>query len=119
MTLEEAIKILRRHNQTGTSVMRITGGKCLEHDLLEQVLTAYERILKDNQSMRTLLKKADMDFQAIAIANSIAIPKPGELIPPGGFGQRVGLGDIIDPMTLRWRYHNAVSDFSKEEDYNA
>ena len=37
MTLEEAIKILRRHNQTGTSVMRLTGGKCLEHDLLERV----------------------------------------------------------------------------------
>ena len=88
--------------------MRLTGGKCLEHDLLEQVLTAYERILKDNQSMRTLLQKADADFHTIGEINSMQTPM---LHPEYGT-------QIIDVKTKQWRYHDLAVDFFKEEDYD-
>lgn len=58
MALDEAIKILREHNTRGASVQRITGGRFLEKDLLEQVLNACEQFVTERTEFKRLLKSA-------------------------------------------------------------
>lgn len=57
-SLDEAIKILREHNTRGASVQRITGGRFLEKDLLEQVLNACEQLVTEKTEFKRLLKSA-------------------------------------------------------------
>lgn len=56
MILEEAIKVLRQHNEKGTSVSRITEGRTLEKDLLAQVLDSCEQLISEKAEYRRLLK---------------------------------------------------------------
>lgn len=60
--LDEAIKILREHNTRGASVQRITGGRFLEKDLLEQVLNACEQLVTERTEFKRLLKLALQDL---------------------------------------------------------
>lgn len=58
MTLDEAIKVLRQHNVTGASVLRITRGQALEKDLLAQVLDSCEQLISEKAEYKRLLKAA-------------------------------------------------------------
>lgn len=62
MTLDEAIRVLRQHNVTGTSVLRITKGKALEKDLLAQVLDSCEQLISEKSGYKRLLKAAVEDL---------------------------------------------------------
>lgn len=62
MTIDEAIKILRQHNITGVSVLRITNGRALEKDLLAQVLNACESLMTERTEYKRLLKAAVEDI---------------------------------------------------------
>ena len=58
MTIDEAIKILRQHNVTNMSVLRITRGQALEKDLLAQVLDSCEQLISEKAEYKRLLKAA-------------------------------------------------------------
>ena len=58
MTLDEAIRVLRQHNVTGASVLRITKGKALEKDLLAQMLDSCEQLISEKAEYKRLLKAA-------------------------------------------------------------
>lgn len=62
MTLDEAIKVLRQHNVTGASVLRITRGQALEKDLLAQVLDSCELLISEKAEYKRLLKAAVEDI---------------------------------------------------------
>lgn len=62
MTIDEAMKILRQHNEKGASVLRITRGQALEKDLLEQVLDSCEQLISERAEYKRLLKAAVEDF---------------------------------------------------------
>ena len=66
MTLDEAIKILRQHNEKGASVLRITIGQALEKDLLAQVLDSCEQLISERAEYKRLLKLAvdDLEFES-------------------------------------------------------
>lgn len=66
MTIDEAIKVLRQHNVTGASVLRITRGQALEKDLLAQVLDSCEQLISEKAEYKRLLKAAveDMNKEA-------------------------------------------------------
>lgn len=59
MELKEIIKILRKHNETGKSVQRLTAGRYLEVILLRELLDKAE-------GMADYLQRACDDFQRIA-----------------------------------------------------
>lgn len=63
MTLDEAIKVLRQHNEKGTSVLRITRGQALEKDLLAQVLDNCEQLISEKAEYKRLLKAAVEDIR--------------------------------------------------------
>lgn len=65
MTIDEAIAILRQHNTTGASVMRITGGRALEQELLAQVLDRCEQNEAELKEAKRLLKCAIEDIKPI------------------------------------------------------
>jgi hypothetical protein len=65
MTIDEAIKVLRQHNEKGTSVLRITKGQALEKDLLAQVLDSCEQLISERAEYKRLLKLAVEDFETI------------------------------------------------------
>lgn len=74
MALDEAIKVLRQHNVTGASVLRITRGQALEKDLLSQVLDSCEQLISEKAEYKRLLKVAVDDIQDILhYANSISV----------------------------------------------
>lgn len=58
MTIDEAIKVLRQHNVTNMSVLRITRGQALEKDLLAQVLDSCEQLISEKAEYKRLLKEA-------------------------------------------------------------
>jgi hypothetical protein len=58
MILDEAIKVLRQHNVTGVSVLRITRGQVLEKDLLAQLLDSCEQLISERSEYKRLLKSA-------------------------------------------------------------
>ena len=58
MTLDEALKVLRQHNEKGASVLRITRGQALEKDLLKQVLDSCEQLISEKAEYKRLLKAA-------------------------------------------------------------
>lgn len=62
MTIDEAITILRQHNTTGASVMRITEGRALEQELLAQVLDRCEQNEAELKEAKRLLKLALRDL---------------------------------------------------------
>ncbi len=66
MTIDEAIAILRQHNTTGASVMRITGGRALEQELLAQVLDRCEQNEAELKEAKRLLKLAVDDANSEA-----------------------------------------------------
>lgn len=63
MTLDEAIKVLRQHNEKGASVLRITKGQALEKDLLAQVLDSCEQLISEKAEYKRLLKSAVDDVR--------------------------------------------------------
>lgn len=63
MALDEAIKVLRQHNATGASVLRITRGQALEKDLLAQVLDSCEQLISEKAEYKRLLKAAVDDIR--------------------------------------------------------
>ena len=65
MTLDEAIKVLRQHNVTGASVLRITRGQALEKDLLAQVLDSCEQLISEKAEYKRLLKAAVWGFRVL------------------------------------------------------
>ena len=69
MTLDEAIKVLRQHNEKGASVLRITRGQALEKDLLAQVLDSCEQLISEKAEYKRLLKAAveDMNFNTVCL----------------------------------------------------
>lgn len=66
MTLDEAIKVLRQHNEKGASVLRITRGQALEKDLLAQVLDSCEQLVSEKAEYKRLLKAAVEDFSFVS-----------------------------------------------------
>ena len=69
MTLEEAIRVLRQHNVTGASVLRITKGKALEKDLLAQMLDSCEQLISEKAEYKRLLKAAVEDNKRVLREN--------------------------------------------------
>lgn len=63
MTLDEAIKVLRQHNEKGASVLRITKGQALEKDLLAQVLDSCEQLISEKAEYKRILKLAVEDVR--------------------------------------------------------
>lgn len=98
MDLLKIISILREHNDTGKPVLRITGGKCLEKDLLRELLDGCEGLLNQNGALKTVLKQATDDFAVIGEIN--AMPTP--MLHPQ-YGEQ-----IIDVKTKRWRFNDAA-----------
>ena len=96
MTIDEAIAILRQHNITGASVMRITGGRALEKELLAQVLGRCEQNEAELKEAKGLLKLAVEDFEAIGEVNAAPTPM---ICPKYGDYMRA-----IDIRTRKWRY---------------
>ena len=74
MTLDEAIAILRQHNITGASVMRITRGRALEQELLAQVLDRCEQNEAELKEAKRLLKLAVEDLEKIAAVDECSFP---------------------------------------------
>ena len=70
MTLDEAIRVLRQHNVTGASVLRITRGQALEKDLLAQVLDSCEQLISEKAEYKRLLKAAVEDFAKLDRENA-------------------------------------------------
>lgn len=66
MTLDEALKVLRQHNEKGASVLRITRGQALEKDLLKQVLDSCEQLISEKAEYKRLLKAAFEDMTEAA-----------------------------------------------------
>lgn len=62
MALDEAIRVLRQHNVTGASVLRITRGQVLEKDLLAQMLDSCEQLISEKAEYKRLLKAAVEDM---------------------------------------------------------
>ena len=56
MNITDAIQILRKHNTSGASVLRITKGKVTEHELLSYVLNACEQFIVEREGYKQLLK---------------------------------------------------------------
>ena len=65
MPLTEAIEILRRHNNTGMSVVDITYGRCTERELLELVLHNCEKLLAQKASIEKAVERLRNDTSAI------------------------------------------------------
>lgn len=65
MTLEEAIKVLRQHNEKGASVLRTTRGQVLEKDLLAQVLDSCEQLISERAEYKRILKSAVEDLRLV------------------------------------------------------
>ena len=105
LTLDEAIKILRQHNVTGASVLRITRGQALEKDLLSQVLNCCEQLISEKAEYKRLLKIAVEDIhELLCDRNNL-----------GGIGQSCNVCSYIDncpccnwcdiiPELRTWRY---------------
>lgn len=68
MNISDAIQILRKHNISGASVLRITEGKVTEHELLEQILNACDQFVAEREEYKRLLKAAVEDFKVIGKA---------------------------------------------------
>lgn len=93
MTLDEAIKVLRQHNATGASVLRITRGQALEKDLLAQVLDSCEQLISEKAEYKRLLKAAVEDFELIAEVKDCS---------------------VIDISKYKWRYADEVEKLLKD-----
>jgi len=65
MKLDEAIKVLRQHNEKGASVLKITRGQALEKDLLAQVLDSCEQLISEKAEYKRLLKAAVEDIHEL------------------------------------------------------
>ncbi len=61
--LSDCKKVLRQHNVTGASVLRITRGQALEKDLLAQVLDSCEQLISEKAEYKRLLKAAVKDLR--------------------------------------------------------
>ena len=107
MTLDEAIKVLRQHNEKGASVLRITQGQALEKDLLAQVLDSCEQLISEKAEYKRLLKAAVEDFTAIAEVHAAATPI---LCPQYGKYMKA-----IDVRTRKWRYADEALALIKED----
>lgn len=98
MTIDEAIKVFRQHNEKGTSVLRITKGQALEKDLLAQVLDSCEQLISERAEYKRLLKAAVEDFAVYGALKDL----PSE--------QRVQNPDwrrfnrVFDVLDHQWRY---------------
>ena len=68
MNTSDAIQILRKHNTSGASVLRITKGKVTEHELLACVLNACEQFIAEREGYKRLLKAAVEDVETLAKA---------------------------------------------------
>ena len=77
MTLDEAIKVLRQHNEKGASVLRITRGQALEKDLLAQVLDSCEQLISEKAEYKRLLKAA---FEDIVWLNEHTVDGEGQCL---------------------------------------
>lgn len=62
MNISDAIQILRKHNISGASVLRITEGKVTEHELLDYVLNACDQFIAEREEYKRLLKAAVNDI---------------------------------------------------------
>lgn len=91
MELAELIDIMRTHNLTKKPVLRITGGKYLEQDIMAELLDRCERLQKDYAACRTVLKLAKKDFDTLGSSS----------LTPEAAG-------IIDKDTQKWRYNEML-----------
>ena len=69
MNISDAIQILRKHNISGASVLRITEGKVTEHELLEQILNVCDQFVAEREEYKRLLKLAveDLNFNTVCL----------------------------------------------------
>lgn len=65
MNINDAIQILRKHNISGASVLRITEGKVTEHELLDYVLNACDQFIAEREEYKRLLKAAVEDIHEL------------------------------------------------------
>lgn len=63
MNISDAIQILRKHNISGASVLRMTEGKVTEHELLEQILNVCDQFVAEREGYKLLLKAAMEDLR--------------------------------------------------------
>jgi len=108
MNISDAIQILRKHNISGASVLRITEGKVTEHELLDYVLNACDQFIAEREEYKRLLKAAveDMGVTVAEIYNGGLIcecckwkSQIGECCCPNDGGCDVA---------YRWRYADEV-----------
>lgn len=103
MTLEEAIKVLRQHNEKGASVLRITRGQALEKDLLAQVLDSCEQLISEKAEYKRLLKAAVEDINAAEACDTC------EYYPV------INGAECQKDDCYKWRYADEAEKLLKEE----
>lgn len=99
MELREVIRILRKHNDTGKTVLHITKGRHYEQALLRQLLDESEDLIKQNANLLRLLKAASDDFKLLG----------------DSYLKNPTIKDIIvDKESHRWRYADIVTGYIEE-----
>ena len=106
MNISDVIQILRKHNTSGTSVLRITEGKVTEHELLAYVLNACEQFIAEREEYKRLLKVAVEDFAKLDRENArnknCMMPEMDCADCPLSWDS---VDDRVEPCH-RWRYAN-------------
>jgi hypothetical protein len=101
MTLDEAIQVLRQHNEKGTSVLRITGGQALEKDLLTQVLDSCEQLISEKAEYKRLLKAAVEDMTEMQFGKECKVCSKNLLPNECPIHNNVA---CIHEKDFKWRY---------------
>ena len=118
MNISDAIQILRKHNISGASVLRITEGKVTEHELLDYVLNACDQFIAEREEYKRLLKAAvdDLNATVAKVYNSGLLcecckwkSQTGECCCPGDGGC---------DTDYRWRYADEAKKLLNDEKIN-
>ena len=63
--ITDAIELLRKHNTTGASVIRLSNGKITERDLINKILDSYELLVDKFNTCEKLLKSSNESIEAL------------------------------------------------------
>ena len=63
--ITDAIELLRKHNTTGASVIKLSNGKITERDLINKILDNYELLVDKLNTCEKLLKSSTESIEAL------------------------------------------------------
>lgn len=102
MTFQEALEIMKKHNETGASVLNLTNNRYYENQVLRVLLQGCEQLIQNNEQCKDVLKKAVDDIATL-----------------GSFGSVIAgnhANTIIDLRTHRWRFEDLAKPLLEEHD---